>query len=175
MGEETGGGQGAGSIGKMAPIRFTIFRFVIKSFGRYRGVRPLTQAFDMGLNFLTMVTAPSVHHAIGKIRREIRSWPDVKHSSHKLGGHQFNWRGEELGHIHSNGVADLKLTFKEKDEVIRGYLAVPHHVVPTNSWVTFYIERGDQVQHVVDLFRIPYQRLTAAGGSSEKPSEEYVQ
>jgi hypothetical protein len=54
----------------MAPIRFTIFRFVIKRFGRYRGVRPLTQAFDVGLNILTMVTAPSVHHAIGKIRRD---------------------------------------------------------------------------------------------------------
>ena len=44
----------------MAPIRFTIFRFVIKRFGRYRGVRPLKQAFDVGLNILTMVTAPSV-------------------------------------------------------------------------------------------------------------------
>lgn len=30
----------------MAPIRLTIFRVVIKRFGRYCGVRPLTQAFD---------------------------------------------------------------------------------------------------------------------------------
>ena len=61
----------------MAPIRFTIFRFVIKRFGNYRGVRPLTQAFDVGLNILTMVTAPSVHHAIDQIRREIATTPAI--------------------------------------------------------------------------------------------------
>ncbi len=33
----------------MVPIRFTIFRLVIQQFGRLRGVRPLTQAFDAGL------------------------------------------------------------------------------------------------------------------------------
>jgi hypothetical protein len=97
-------------------------------------------------------------------------------SAHKLGGHQFNRRGEELGQIHSNGVAYIRLTFPEKDDVIRKNLAVPHHVDPTNSWATFYIERGDQVQQVVDLFRIPYLRLTTpATGSGEAPSEEYVQ
>lgn len=44
----------------MAPIRFTNFRSVMERFGRYRGIRPLTQAFDVGLNILTMVTARSV-------------------------------------------------------------------------------------------------------------------
>jgi hypothetical protein len=160
----------------MAPIRFTIFRFVIQRFGRFRSVRPLTQAFDTGLGLLTMVTAPSVHKAIGKIRREIGAWPEVTESAHKLGGHQFDWHAEELGHIHSNGVADVRLTPSEKDDVLSKGLAVPHHVAPKSSWVTFLIERGDQIDAVANLFRIPYQRLTVSStGKVEAPSEEYAQ
>jgi hypothetical protein len=37
----------------------------------------LTQAFDAGLGVLTVVTAPSVFLAIGKVKREIASWPGV--------------------------------------------------------------------------------------------------
>lgn len=160
----------------MAPIRFTIFRFVIRRFGRLRGNRPLTQAFDAGLGLLTVLTAHSVHKAINQARREMKSWPDVTESAHKLGGHQLNWREEELGHIHSNGVADVRLTPSEKDFVLSRYLAVPHHVAPKSSWVSYFIERANQVDRVVALFRIPYQRFTVpATGTVEAPSEEYVQ
>jgi Family of unknown function (DUF5519) len=160
----------------MAPIRFTIFRLVTQRFGRLRGVRPLTQAFDAGLGVLTILTAPSVYGAISKARNEIKSWPDITESAHKLGGHQFDWHGEELGHIHSNGIADVRLTPSEKDDVLSKDLAVPHHIAPKSSWVTYFMDRGDQIQHVVNLFGIPYQRFTNPGiGKSEAPTEEYHQ
>jgi hypothetical protein len=134
----------------------------------------LTQSFDFGLGVLTAVTAPTVFLAIRKARREIASWPNVKQSRHKLGGSQFNWRGEELGHIHSNGVADLRFNASEKTEAISNHLAEPHHVNPKSTWVSYFIVRGDQVGAVVALFRIPFQRLTTSR-DFEPPSEEYAQ
>jgi hypothetical protein len=113
----------------MTAIRFRVFSFIIKRFGRFRDKRSLTQAFDVGLAGLTLVTAPSVYSAIGDIRPEIRTWPDVTESAHKLGGHQFNWRGNELGHIHSNGVAGVRLNAPEKAVVLSKHLAQPHLMV----------------------------------------------
>jgi hypothetical protein len=85
-----------------------VFRFVTKRFGRLRKVWILTQAFDAGLAALSLVTAPSVARAIRALTRELLKWPDVLMSRHPLGGRQFNWRGTELGHVHSNGIVDLR-------------------------------------------------------------------
>ena len=94
----------------MAPLRFVVFRFVILRFGALRRVWVLTQAFDAGLGGLTLVTAPAVASAIRSLTRSMAAWPEVSLARHRLGGRQFNCRGIELGHIHSNGVADIRLT-----------------------------------------------------------------
>ena len=94
----------------MAPVRFRIFRFVIQRFGGLRSAWLLTQAFDSGLGVLTFVTAPRVAGSIRSIKRLLRTWMGVSMSRHPLAGSQFNCNGTELGHIHSNGVADLRLT-----------------------------------------------------------------
>ena len=94
----------------MAPVRFRIFRFVSQRFGGLRSAWLLTQAFDSGLGVLTFVTAPRVAGSIRSIKRLLRTWMGVSMSRHPLGGSQFYCNGTELGHIHSNGVADLRLT-----------------------------------------------------------------
>lgn len=160
----------------MDAIRFKVFRFVITRFGTLRGVWALTQGFDVGLGALTVLTAPGVFLSVAKIKREVGSWPDVKKMRHPLGGTQFNWRGIELGHIHSNGVADLRLSPSEQSDVLSKHLAQRHHTAPKSTWVSYFIERKDQDTAVISLFRIPFQRLTTPElGDSESPSEEYVQ
>lgn len=160
----------------MNAIRFKVFRFVITRFGKFRSVRPLTQAFDAGLGALTIVTAPSVFRCVSNIKRAVGSWPEVKTGRHPLGGTQFNWRGIELGHVHSNGVADVRLTATEQAEVLSKGLAQRHHVAPKSTWVSFFIVRADQEAAVMSLFHIPYRRLTnPEAADSESPSEEYVQ
>lgn len=136
----------------------------------------LTQGFDVGLGALTVLTALGVFLSVAKIKREVSSWPNVKKARHPLGGTQFNWQHIELGHIHSNGVADQRFSPKEQAEVLRKGLAQRHHTAPKSTWVSFFIERSDQEQAVISLFRIPYCRLTASEtADSESPSEEYVQ
>jgi hypothetical protein len=160
----------------MNAIRFKVFRFVITRFGTLRSVWPLTQAFDVGLGVLTVITAPAVFLCLARVKHEVGSWPDVKKARHPLGGTQFNWKNVELGHVHSNGVADLRLSPGEQYEVLSKYLAQRHHTAPKSTWVSYFNERKDQDEAVISLFRIPYHRLTTpATADSESPSEEYVQ
>jgi hypothetical protein len=157
----------------MAPVRFTVFRFVITHFGRLRNQFLLTQVFDAALAALTVVTAPNVTAAIRETTKDVLRWPEVTRSRHRLGGRQFNYRGIEMGHIHSNGVADIRLNAREHDDVLARGLAQPHHVAPQSTWVTYYIDARSDAQNVDGLFEIPFRRLNgAAGNPAELPSDE---
>lgn len=157
----------------MTPLRLAVFRFVIAHFGRLRNQFLLTQLFDAALAALTVVTAPEVTAAIRETTKALLQWPEVTRSRHRLGGRQFNHRGVEMGHIHSNGVADIRLNAREHDDVLARGLAQPHHVAPQSTWVTFYINAAGDAEHVEGLFRIPFHRLTGGGGNAaELPSEE---
>jgi hypothetical protein len=160
----------------MNAIRVRVFRFVIGRFGRFRKVWILTQAFDLGLGVLTLVSAPSVFVAIARVRKQIVAWRGIKTARHRLGGIQFNLNGTELGHIHSNGVADIALTSTEQADVLHEQRAQRHHTAPKSTWVSYFIEHKDQEGAVISLFRIPFVRLsTPEQAEKESPSEEYVQ
>jgi len=155
--------------------RFRVFRFVIQRFGALRRIWLVTQAFDFGLGVLTVVTAPRVAGAIQSIKKSLRAWTGVSMSRHPLGGSQFNCNETELGHIHSNGVADLRLTATEQSEVLAAGLAQRHHTAPKSTWVTFYIEQENQIEALISLFQIPFARVSNLQRvSTESPSEEYV-
>jgi hypothetical protein len=134
----------------------------------------LTQTFDLGLAALTLVTAPRVIGAISSVSYEVLKWPSVSASRHPLGGQQFNVDGVELGHVHSNGVADIRLTPEEQSSVLAKGLAGRHHVTPKSSWVTFIVTGPADVKTAVELLRIPYDRIVGPSPTSESPSEEYV-
>ena len=159
----------------MAPVRFAVFRLVTRRLGRLRQFWLLTQAFDSGLFLLTLLTAPSVTRALGSLSNTLLSWPNVSMSRHRLGGRQFDCRGIELGHVHSNGIVDLRLTASEQGEVLANGLAQRHHIAPSSTWVTFLIEKRYHAQTAASLFAIPFNRVTTQQRtSSESPSEEYA-
>jgi hypothetical protein len=155
------------------PLRLAVFRYVISHFESLRNQWLLTQLFDAALVGVTVVTAPKVTIAIARITRQLLDWPDVTRSRHRLGGRQFNRRDIEMGHIHSNGVVDIRLSRSEHDEVIRRQLARPHHVAPQSSWVTYYLAGTNDTERVVELFRIPFQRLANGNPASmDAPTDE---
>ena len=159
----------------MNATRFRLFRFVIRRFSRFRKVWILTQAFDLGLGLLTLASAPSVFASIASVRKQIAAWPGIRTARHRLGGIQFNLNGIELGHIHSNGVADVALTASEKRDVLSEQRAQTHHTAPKSTRVSYFIERENQQEAVISLFRIPFVRLnTPEQADKESPSEEYV-
>jgi hypothetical protein len=95
-----------------------------------------------------------------RIRSEVSSWPRVEEHSHRFGGWEFVVGRVELGHIHGDRFADLPFPKKVRDELVEANRARPHHVLPNSGWVTRDMHADSDVDDVISLFRLNYERVT---------------
>jgi Family of unknown function (DUF5519) len=97
-----------------------------------------------------------------RIRAEVESWDGVSTHEHRFGGVEFRLGKRELGHLHGDRLADLPFPKRVADELIADGRALPHHVVRDSGWVSKPIRSEEDVDAVLDLFRLSYERATAA-------------
>jgi len=93
-----------------------------------------------------------------RIVREISAWPNVTVAPHRFGGVEFRVGRRELGHLHGSRWADLPFPVRVRDALIAAGKAERHHVLPESGWVTVRIRNESDVAHVVELFRMNYDR-----------------
>jgi hypothetical protein len=101
------------------------------------------------------------------ITRELLSWPGVTSAPHRFGGTEFRLGRIELGHIHGDRLADLPFPTAIRDELIEGGEAEPHHVLPDTGWVSRRIDSAEDVDAVVRLFRLNYDRVVSRRRSAD--------
>ena len=99
--------------------------------------------------------AETIHQAIV---REVSSWPGVTIGRHRFGGTEFRYGRRELGHLHGNRLADLPFPLLVRDELVAAGRAEPHHIYPESGWVSYFITDDHDVERVVALFRLNYER-----------------
>jgi Family of unknown function (DUF5519) len=97
-----------------------------------------------------------------QIAEAVGSWPGVSAGPHRFGGVEFRFGRRELGHLHGDRIADLPFPRRVRDQLIATGQARPHHVLPQSGWVTVPIDETDSVEHVIDLFRLSYDRARRA-------------
>lgn len=96
------------------------------------------------------------------IREAVGSWPGVEAVPHRFGGVEYRYGHKEMGHVHGDRLADLPLPRKLHDEAIASGKAEPHHVLPDSGWVTCRMSGPEDAARVIELFRVQYDRYTAA-------------
>ena len=52
------------------------------------------------------------------IEKEILNWPYVTAEPHRFGGTEFRLDKREMGHIHSEGLADIPFPMKIRDDLL---------------------------------------------------------
>jgi luciferase-like monooxygenase len=97
-----------------------------------------------------------------RIVREVSAWPNVTVQPHRFGGVEFRVGRRELGHLHGSRWADLPFPVRVRDELIAAGRAEPHHVLPESGWITVRIRSDRDVAHVIELFRMNYDRAFSA-------------
>ena len=107
--------------------------------------------------------------ASNRITKQVTSWDGVTTSSHRYGGVEFRLGRVELGHVHGDYLADLPFPKATRDELVSSGRAEPHHVLPDTGWVSRRIDSDADVQDVIALFRLNYQRVARRRRAS--PSE----
>jgi len=98
----------------------------------------------------------------GRIEREVASWEGVSVHPHRFGGREFRLGRRELGHLHGDRWADLPFTRGIRDMLVETGRAQPHHVLPETGWVSKQIRSDVDVEEVVELFRLSYERARVA-------------
>ena len=101
-----------------------------------------------------------------RIKQVVGSWAGVESFPHRFGGIEYRYGKKEMGHVHGDRLADLPMPRRLHDELIAAGRARPHHVLPETGWVSVFIEGPDDVEGVIDLFRIQYERYTGATSPS---------
>lgn len=108
---------------------------------------------------------------LDEIEQEVLSWEGTSISMHKYGGIQFNFKGKEIGHLHSNGLLDVLYNKKIKQHLLEGGRIQPHHVFEKSGWISFYIVNHDDKSYAIMLLEIAcsakrYSYLNASIGSN---------
>ena len=97
-----------------------------------------------------------------RIEREVTSWDGVTTHPHRFGGIEFRLGGRELGHLHGERWADLRSSRASATCSSRPGRAQPHHVLPETGWVSRQIRSDEDVDEVIELFRLSYERARVA-------------
>jgi hypothetical protein len=59
-------------------------------------------------------------------------------------------------------MADLPFARRIRDELVAAGRAQPHHALPDSGWVTRSVHGPEDVEAIVELFRLSYERAVAA-------------
>jgi hypothetical protein len=108
-----------------------------------------------------------------RITREVLRWPGTSSRPHRFGGVEFRYAGHELGHLHGSRQADLPFPVRVREELVASGRASPHHILPQTGWVTYYLHGEDDVERVVELIRLNYDRIAdaTAAHSQDGPTQ----
>jgi len=71
----------------------------------------------------------------------------------------FYVEGVEMGHLHGDSIADLKFPAKVSERLVKEGYVSPHHVIPKSGWVSHEIRDAKDVEKIIELFRLQYDRL----------------
>jgi hypothetical protein len=95
-----------------------------------------------------------------KIKKELLSWKGVTTHEHNFVTIMFYVDGIEMGHLHGDSIADLKFPAKVSKKLVKEGYVSPHHIIPKSGWVSHEIRDNKDVEKVIELFRLQYDRLT---------------
>jgi Family of unknown function (DUF5519) len=100
-----------------------------------------------------------------RITDEVTSWPGVEAGYGKRGEWGFRVRGHEVGHLHGDQAAHFAVG-KQLGETLRERgMVIDHPVFPGKvAMAARRIDGQEDVDEVIELMRINYERLVARYG-----------
>ncbi len=95
------------------------------------------------------------------IADEVTSWEGVTSHPHRFGAVEFRLGKRELGHLHGDRLADLPYPKRIAGMLIETGRAEPHRFAQ-GGWVSKPIRGREDVDEVVELLRLSYERALVA-------------
>jgi len=136
-----------------------MFNVVVKYLGIFKGMPLAPNVFDAFLNMVTCISNPRLLDCMDDISTEVLSWPGTEKDLHKYGGIQFNCKGKEIGHIHGNGILDIRFSVKLKEQLLAEGRVKPHHVFKHSGWISYYLDGMEDFHYAIKLLEMSYLKI----------------
>lgn len=133
-----------------------IFRFVVGYLGFLKNIPVLPHIFDSFLRLRTFTCKPHLIDLFDKIEEDVLKFENTSICLHRYGGIQFNVKGKEIGHLHSNGLLDIKFNKRLKKLLINEGRAGKHHLLDTTGWISFFINKSEDLDYAIKLLLMSY-------------------
>jgi len=98
-----------------------------------------------------------------RIQREVASWPGVTAKAYRGGMIFFHVGRREIGHLHGDRLADLPFPVRIREELVASGRTGLHYLHPQTGWTTRYIRSEEDIQPIIELFRLNYERPWLSG------------
>jgi len=136
-----------------------MFNFVVRYLGFLKRVPLLPHLFDSQLKLWLLLTNNEIMDCLDDLEAEVLAWYGTSVSLHKFGGIQFNCKGKEIGHVHSNGILDILFTRSIKQALIDEGRISDHHVFKNTGWISFYIRKKADYEYAKKLLHMAYLKI----------------
>jgi luciferase-like monooxygenase len=96
-----------------------------------------------------------------ELLEDLKSWilklPGVTQAPHRFGGTEFQIEGLEFMHHHGPSFLDIRLSKTDQATALEGGRAIPHRFAPQAGWVSFRIEKPEDLESAKKLVQLAYQ------------------
>jgi luciferase-like monooxygenase len=96
-----------------------------------------------------------------KLFEDLKAWirqlPDLTEATHRFGGIEFKIEGLEFMHHHGPSFLDIHLPETDQAKALEDGKAIPHRFAPQAGWVSFRIEKADDLGPAKELIRLAYE------------------
>ena len=96
-----------------------------------------------------------------KLFEDLRIWilqlPGVTQGAHRFGGIEFRVEGLEFMHHHGPSFLDIRLSKNDQATALKKRTAIPHRFAPQAGWVSFRIEKAEDLGPAKELIQLAYE------------------
>ena len=95
-----------------------------------------------------------------KLFEDLKTWilqlPGVTQATHRFGGTEFQAEGLEFMHHHGPSLLDIRLSKRDQSTALKNGTALPHRFAPQAGWVSFRIEKAEDLDPARRLIQLAY-------------------
>jgi hypothetical protein len=101
-----------------------------------------------------------------KLFEDLKTWilqlPSVTQASHRFGGTEFQVEGLEFMHSHGPSFLDIRLSKTDQAAALKDGKAIRHRFAPQAGWVSFRIEKAEDLGPAKELIRAAHENAKAS-------------
>jgi Family of unknown function (DUF5519) len=101
-----------------------------------------------------------------EVFEELKLWilqlPGVTQATHRFGGAEFQVEGLEFMHHHGPSFLDIRLSKDDQAKALKNGIAIPHRFAPQAGWVSFRIEKTEDLDRAKELIRLAYENASTS-------------